>query len=181
MGSIHFGEFKAPLLHPQVSSLKHFPHGPDLVSKMAELRAAKPADQRATYLWTVADTIEPGRQRPRDLGRQGLADVMLELYGLFGKPIKHWSSFLEQHQSGEAHLHFAVATSAPCRWSDVASSLRARGIFANCQTASTKASYWCMFAYCYAPSGNKNLSNLDKEPLLSTGPGPGTHANTNVS
>jgi hypothetical protein len=139
---------------------------------MAEgvIREARPADQRATFLWTVPHTSDEGKRQPAELGRQGLADVMCEVYDLFGKPIRHWSCFMERHDSGDPHLHCLIATRGRSRWGEAANALRARGVFANCQTAGSSQSYWSMFAYCYAPSDKKSLSSLDQEPLLSPGP-----------
>jgi hypothetical protein len=144
---------------------------PKHLQRMAEavIREARPADQRATFLWTVPHTSDEGKRQPAELGRQGLADVMCEVYDLFGKPMRHWSCFMERHGSGDPHLHCLIATRGPTRWVEAANALRARGVFANCQTAGSSQSYWSMFAYCYVPSDKKSLSSLDQEPLLSPG------------
>lgn len=98
------------------------------------------------------------RKKPSDLSRSEVAALLVQAYtDTIGK-VEHWSVFQEQHAQSQkleeraVHYHAVVQTTAPCRWREVAAKLRGQGYFMSVSTASSRTSYWCAFAYCYAPS-----------------------------
>ena len=109
--------------------------------------------------------------------RQGMLDVILQAFHSadYGSDasVTHACVFREPHSSGQWHFHVAVALSVPCRWSGWKKELVKAGFrphFANMpvddHSQHRRMQYAHMLRYLWLPSDKKDLSALDKEPLL---------------
>ena len=134
-----------------------------------DAKPASPDDQRLVYFWTWSGVSA-------DVTRPEIADKLQAAYRAQGQVIQHMSVFRERHQQSQSleqnwHFHAVVQTTHLCRWRLLARRLREKeNATMHCASGgSGRNSYWSGFAYCYAPSSKKPLSELDLEYWLPPG------------
>jgi hypothetical protein len=163
------------------SSEDHGSSGPDKDDAPAEgrsdvgFRRAGREDQRTTYFWTFSYTASPNRKRPDDFSRESFAAAVVGAYESTGKSVSQWACFREKHPGSSSeleqrhHFHLVVEADKPCRWAQIAETLRAKGIYASVSTVSVRRSYWRAFQYCFPPSVKQAQGGLDVDYVLSPG------------